>query len=100
MDREAESKLLMELKTKITELSVAMEKMRLAEYVTLLERPYRLLYINFLTGIARGLGMAIGFTILAAVLVLVLQRVVMLNLPVIGKFIADIVRVVELNLGP
>jgi hypothetical protein len=100
MDREAENRLLRELKNKIDELIISMEKMKLAEYVTLLERPYRLLYINFLTGIARGLGIAIGFTILGAVLLIILQRLVMLNLPLIGKFIAEIVRLVELNLRP
>jgi len=100
MVRQADNRVLWELKQKVRQLSVAMEKMRLAEYVTLLERPYRLLYINFLTGIARGLGIAVGFTILGAVVVLVLQRLVMLNLPLVGDFIAEIVRAVEINLAP
>lgn len=100
MDREAENRLLRELKDKVAELSVNMEKMKLAEYVALLERPYRLLYINFLTGIARGLGIAVGFTVLGALLLLILQRLVVLNLPLIGEFIAEIVRLVELNLRP
>jgi hypothetical protein len=100
MVRQADNRVLWELKQKVRQLSVAMEKMRLAEYVTLLERPYRLLYINFLTGIARGLGIAVGFTILGAVVVLVLQRLVMLNLPLVGDFIAQIVRAVEINLAP
>ncbi|ACA59861.1 DUF5665 domain-containing protein [Candidatus Desulforudis audaxviator] len=99
MAREADNRVLWELKLKVRQLSVAMEKMRLAEYVALLDRPYRLLYINFLTGIARGLGIAVGFTILGAVVVLVLQRLVTLNLPLIGGFIADIVRAVEINLA-
>lgn len=88
------------LKEKVEELAIAMEKMKLAEYVALLKRPYRLMYINFLAGIARGLGMAIGFTILGALLLLILQRIVLLNLPGISQFIATIVRLVQLNLGP
>lgn len=87
------------LKDKVEELTIAMEKMKLAEYVYLLKRPYRLMYINFLAGIARGLGMAIGFTILGALVLLVLQRLVLLNLPGISEFIATIVRLVELNLS-
>lgn len=87
------------LKDKVEELAIAMEKMKLAEYVYLLKRPYRLMYINFLAGIARGLGMAIGFTILGALVLLVLQRLVLLNLPGISEFIATIVRLVELNLS-
>ncbi len=87
------------LKDKVEELTIAMEKMKLAEYVYLLKRPYRLMYINFLAGIARGLGMAIGFTILGALVLLILQRLVLLNLPGISEFIATIVRLVELNLS-
>ncbi|MGQ9497249.1 MAG: DUF5665 domain-containing protein [Desulfotomaculales bacterium] len=75
-----------------------MEKMKLAEYVSLLERPYRLLYINFLTGIARGLGIAVGFTILGAVILYVLQKLVMMHLPGISSFIATVVRLVQLRL--
>jgi hypothetical protein len=76
-----------------------MEKMKLAEYVNLLENPRRLLYINFIAGVARGLGIAVGFAILGAVIIYVLQRIVALNLPVIGKFIAEIVTIVQTNLA-
>lgn len=97
---EVDEKILIKsLEKKITQLSINMEKMKLAEYVELLEQPYRLLYVNFLSGIARGVGIAIGFTLLGALLVVILQRLVMLNLPVIGEFIAEIVKIVQLNLG-
>uniref|UniRef100_A0A7C2HZZ7 Uncharacterized protein n=1 Tax=Ammonifex degensii TaxID=42838 RepID=A0A7C2HZZ7_9THEO len=83
---------------KIEQLSVAMEKMKLAEYIRLLEQPWRLMYINFIAGIARGVGIAIGFTVLGAVLVYLLRSLVAANLPGIGKFIAELVRMVELHL--
>lgn len=86
------------LTEKIERLSIAMEKMRLAEYVYLLEHPWRLMYINLITGIARGVGIAIGFTILGAVLVYILRSLVAANLPGIGRFIAEVVRMVELHL--
>ncbi|MDD3652771.1 MAG: DUF5665 domain-containing protein [Desulfotomaculaceae bacterium] len=84
-------------KKKIDELSVNIEKMKLAEYVKLLDHPWRLLYINFIGGLARGFGVAIGFTILGAVLIYFLRILVMLNLPLIGDFIAEIVRMVQLK---
>ena len=65
----------------------------------MLRHPRRLFWINFWSGIARGLGMAIGFTILAAVVLYLLQRVILLNLPLIGDFIADIVQIVQKQLG-
>lgn len=85
--------------TKINELSVSMEKMKLAEYIELLNNPKRLLFINFLAGIARGIGTAVGFTILGAVVVFLLRKLVLLNIPVIGDFVAEIVRMVQYRLG-
>jgi len=76
-----------------------MEKMKLAEYVQLLDHPWRLMYINFIAGLARGVGIAIGFTILGAMVLYFLRILVMLNLPLIGNFIAEIVRMVQLKVG-
>lgn len=86
------------LERKIEELGLAMEKMKLAEYVELLRQPTRLLYLNFLAGIARGLGMAIGFALLGALLIYALRRLAILNLPLIGSFIAELVKIVQSQL--
>lgn len=83
------------LHSSIDKLSIYMEKMKLAEYVELLNDTRRLMWINFISGIARGLGMAIGFSILFAFIVIILKQLVTLNLPVIGNFIAEIVRLVQ-----
>lgn len=85
----------LKLKNTIDKLSIYMEKMKLAEYVELLYDTKRLLWINFISGVARGLGMAIGFTVLFAIIVIILRHLVTLNLPVIGEFIAEIVRLVQ-----
>lgn len=96
---EEENHLLKALEQRIAVLSINIEKMKLAEYVKLLDQPWRLMYINFIAGMARGVGIAVGFTILGAVLLYFLRRLVMLNLPWIGGFIAEIVRMVQLNIG-
>ncbi|HHY33375.1 MAG TPA: hypothetical protein GX515_10280 [Firmicutes bacterium] len=80
---------------RIAELSLAMDKMNIAEYVEFLRNPRRIIYVNFLGGLARGFGIGIGATVLAAVFLLILSRLVQLNLPVIGRFIAEIVRIVS-----
>jgi hypothetical protein len=84
---------------KIDELGIAIEKMKLSEYVELLNNPRRLFYINFFAGVARGLGMAVGFTILGALMLYTLQRLQVLNIPIIGGLIAEIVRIVQGNLS-
>lgn len=76
-----------------------MERMNFTEYIRLLDNPWKLMYINFISGVSRGIGIAVGFAILGAILVIVLQRLVLLNLPVIGGFIADLVEIVQMQLG-
>lgn len=88
------------LSERIEKLSFAIEKMNLAEYTALLQNPRRLLWVNFMAGSARGLGLGIGFAILSAAVLYVLRGLMMANLPVIGDYLATIVRLVELNLRP
>jgi len=87
------------LEDKLDKLSIYMEKMKLAQYVDLLNNPGKLLYINFISGVARGFGIAIGFTILGAIAFYVLRRLEVLNLPVIGDFIAELVKYVQESKG-
>ncbi|MCL6614441.1 MAG: DUF5665 domain-containing protein [Firmicutes bacterium] len=61
-------------------------------------KPARLLWWNFLGGLARGFGIAVGLTIVAAAFLSFLGRLAAMNLPVIGRFVAEIVRLVELHL--
>lgn len=86
------------LEAAIENLIMSMEKMKIAEYVEYLSDMKRMLAANFLAGVARGFGMAIGFTILGALVLYSLQKVVLLNLPLIGDFIADIVKLVNESL--
>ncbi|NMB41649.1 MAG: hypothetical protein GX996_06915 [Firmicutes bacterium] len=79
---------------KIAKLSQQLEKFNLAGYLEQLNNPRRYLMVNFVGGIARGLGIALGMTILGAFILYVLQKLVVLNLPLIGDFIAELVRIV------
>ncbi|MGI6160483.1 MAG: DUF5665 domain-containing protein [Christensenellales bacterium] len=87
------------LKRSAAQLAYALEKLKLADYIEYLRHPGRLLWRNFLSGIARGFGMAVGFTLLGAMALYILQKAAILNLPVIGDFIADIVRIVDSSLN-
>ncbi|WP_376744638.1 DUF5665 domain-containing protein [Paenibacillus typhae] len=78
-----------------TGLAQQMEKARIAEYTELLHSPFRLIWLNILSGTARGVGIALGFTFFAATIIYVLQVLGALNLPIIGDYIADIVRIVQ-----
>lgn len=84
-----------DLRHQVTLLAETLESMRLAEYITYLNRPGRLLWLNFLVGLMRGFGTALGAGVLAGAAYFLLKRVVILNLPVIGGFIAELSKYVR-----
>ncbi len=83
------------LAEKLERLSVDMEKAQLKEYVNLMHKPWQLIWRNFISGLSRGVGIALGFTFFAATIVYLLQFLGALNLPIVGDYIADIVRIVQ-----
>lgn len=76
----------------------ALERLQLAEYLRYVQDTRRLMRTQFVSGLFRGMGMAVGFTILGAVLVVLLQALAQRNLPVIGDFLAQIVAIVQSRL--
>lgn len=79
------------------QLTRTMEKTRIAEYVEYLEHPGKLLWTNFLIGIARGLGSTIGLAIVLGIIIYVLQNIITLNLPLISDWIAEFITMVQEN---
>ncbi|GMK43002.1 hypothetical protein PghCCS26_01290 [Paenibacillus glycanilyticus] len=86
------------LDMRLSKIATDMERTQIADYVDLLNHPLRLMWRNLLGGLSRGVGIAIGFTFFAATILYVLRIIGALNLPIIGDYIADIVRVVQIQL--
>jgi len=84
---------------KIEKLLRYMESLRIADYMELLERPLRLITINFIAGVARGLGIAVGATLVFGIMLEFLRQMIMLHIPGIGDFIAEIIHIVEMKNG-
>lgn len=80
---------------KIEQIAMMLERAKLGEYVDMMASPKKLIRRNFVAGLSRGFGMAIGFTVLGAIGLYFLQKLVMLNLPIFGNFIAEIVKIVQ-----
>lgn len=59
--------------------------------------PWRYVFFTFLNGIAQGLGMALGMTIVAAALLFVVVKILsrVVDLPVIGMYVAELVKFVS-----
>ena len=76
----------------------AAERMRLDAYVRYESDVKRRLRDAFFQGVARGLGVMIGFSVLGAVLLYLLQDLARRNLPGISDFVARVVYLVQLRL--
>ncbi len=50
---------------------------------------------SFSHGLLRGLGTAIGFSVLGALAIMLLTHLASQNIPVIGNFIAEIIKIVN-----
>jgi hypothetical protein len=84
-----------DLEGRVEKIALMLEKAKLGEYVSIMSKPKALLYYNFVGGLARGFGTAVGFTVLGAVVIYLLRQSVLLHLPFIGGFIAEIVKIVQ-----
>lgn len=91
-------KLVATLRERVEVIAQTIEKSQIADYVQLMHKPRRLIFLNLVSGIARGVGIAIGFTIFTSSIVYVMQKIGALNLPIVGDYIADVVRHVQAQL--
>ena len=82
---------------KIDKINNILERSNIIELSYLVGSKREILKRNLIAGIARGVGIGIGVTIVTAIIILILRRLIMLNIPVIGDYIADIVEIVERN---
>ena len=84
---------------KMEEQLLRMEQLRLSEFVAYEKNWKKRLLMQFVGGIARGLGTAVGFTLLGALVVWLLQGLVQRNLPIIGDFLTQLLNLVEREAG-
>lgn len=83
------------LNKKIDKLNMTLTKNNILDLVELLGDRKQLLLRNLISGIFKGVGIGIGVTIITAILVILLQKIVKLNIPIIGEYISDIVEIVK-----
>jgi len=74
-------------------LILIIERSRIREYMMLTDSKRRLFFINFVAGLGKGFGQAIGFTVLAGLALYLLSTWV--DLPVIGELIAKLINIVD-----
>ena len=86
---------LRDLEDTVQRMSDSLERSKIAENVDLLKRPRRLIYRNLIAGLARGVGLYVSFALLGAMIIYVLTRSLMLNLPLVGNFLGELVWIIQ-----
>ncbi len=84
-----------DLNKSIDILTQTLEKGKIKELIYILGSRKEIIVRNLVGGIFRGVGVGIGVTLITAIIISVLQRIVKLNIPIIGEYISDIVQIVQ-----
>ena len=81
----------------IERLTDTLERMHLDDYLEYVSNRRRMILNNLLYGAVRGLGFTLGFTVLGALVVVLLRYLVVENIPVIGDFLAEVIHAIEIR---
>ena len=69
------------------ELIKVFEAAGVVEYMEYLQSGKRIMWLNFKAGVAKGLGLTVGMTVILGIFVWILTMLV--NLPVVGEYFGD-----------
>ncbi|WP_183187455.1 DUF5665 domain-containing protein [Brevibacillus panacihumi] len=81
------------LNERMDKIAMFLEDVRLADVIQNYTAPRKLLWTNFLAGLARGLGLTIGTAIVLALFGSLLSQ--FLSIPIIGDYIRQIIDYIE-----
>ena len=79
----------------VSDLNKTLQEGNFVELTYLIGHKKEMIIRNLIAGIFRGIGIGIGVTVITAILIYILQKIVTLNIPIIGEYISDIVEIVE-----
>ena len=83
---------------KIDNINKKLDKSGIIEMSYIMGSKKEIIKRNLIAGMSRGIGIGIGITLISSIIVYSLQKLIKLNIPVLGEYIADIVEIVQWNL--
>jgi hypothetical protein len=78
-------------KEQLDRLLALLDSSGIAEYVKLSNRIGKLLWLNFLSGIARGLGFTVGTAIVLALAYKILRHIIDMNIPYLTELLKEFI---------
>ena len=85
--------------TQLEKIATKIEAIRLGEYIATMNKPLKIIWVNLLGGISRGVGLTLGATLVVVVLFKVLTMVVRWDLPYISNVVGDLLATVSQTPG-
>lgn len=85
------------IQREVDRIATIVERLNLGDYVGLLQRPHRLLWLNFMAGLARGLGGILGATLLVSLILAAAHWIIQTNLPGVSQFLTKFVHLLQQN---
>lgn len=83
---------------KIDNINKKLDKSGIIEMSYIMGSKKEIIKRNLIAGMSRGIGIGIGITLISSIIVYFLQKLIKLNIPALGEYIADIVEIVQWNL--
>lgn len=87
----------MEQKTveQLDKLAKRLDNSGLAEYVRLSQNLPRILWLNFLSGVAKGLGFTVGTAIVLGVVYKIIKRLIEMNIPYLQDLLMHFMEIIQ-----
>lgn len=79
----------------IDDLARRLENSGVAEYVKLSQKTGKILWLNFLSGVARGLGFTVGTSIVLAVVYKIISHLISMNIPYITETLRQVTETIK-----
>ena len=76
--------------TQLEKLADRLERMRIGDYVTNLNKTSRIVWLGFVSGIARGVGLTIGATLVIAIIFKIIAALVSMNVPYLSDMMKEV----------
>lgn len=84
------------------EVVTELNKLFTFDIINYIKKPWKLIGLNFLMGIVRGIGFFLGMTIIGtvifAILISTFKKITQSNIPLISEWLAKIITMVQENL--
>ncbi len=79
----------------LDDLARRLENSGVAEYVKLSQKTGKILWLNFLSGVARGLGFTVGTSIVLAVVYKIISHLISMNIPYITETLRQVTETIK-----